>query len=81
MLNAVVSNLPVPTVLPFNVNEPVMFNEPVNLCVSSSVLPNVDEPLEKLVVKYVIEFDTIYCCAIKLPVTVKEPVTSVFEPN
>ena len=53
----------------------------MNLCVSSKLLPKADEPLEKLVVKYVIEFDTIYCCAIKLPVTVNEPVTSVFEPN
>ena len=53
----------------------------MNLCVSSKLLPKADEPLEKLVVKYVIEFDTIYCCAIKLPVTVNEPVTCVSEPN
>ena len=61
MLNAVVSNLPVPTACPFKLNEPVILTEPVNVCVSSNELPNADEPLEKLVVKYVIEFDTIYC--------------------
>ena len=75
VLNAVVSNFPVPTACPFKLKAPVMFSEPVNVCESSSELPNADEPLEKLVVKYVIEFDTIYCCAIKLPVTVNEPVT------
>jgi hypothetical protein len=48
---------------------------------SSNELPNADEPLEKLVVKYVIEFETMYCLAIKSPVTVNEPVTCVFEPN
>ena len=75
VLNAVVSNFPVPTVEPFKNNEPVMFTLPVKLCVSSNELPNAEEPLEKLVVKYVIEFDTIYCLAIKSPVTVNEPVT------
>ena len=61
MLNVVVSSLPVPTVNPFKNNEPVMFTLPVKLWVSSDELPNADDPLEKLVVKYVIEFDTIYC--------------------
>ena len=74
VLNAVVSNFPVPTACPFKFNAPVILREPVNVCVSSNELPNADDPLEKLVVKYVIEFDTIYCCAIKLPVTVNEPV-------
>ena len=70
-----VSNLPVPTACPFKLKDPVILREPVNVCESSKLLPNADEPLEKLVVKYVIEFDTIYCCAIKLPVTVNDPVT------
>jgi hypothetical protein len=61
VLNVVVSNLPVPTVLPLRYNAPVMFTLPVKLWVSSNELPNADDPLEKLVVKYVIEFDTIYC--------------------
>lgn len=66
---------------PLKEYDPVILSEPVNVCESSKLLPNAVDPLEKLVVKYVIEFDTIYCCAIKLPVTVKDPVTSVFEPN
>ena len=66
---------PITVSFPVNESDPVILTEPVNLCVSSIELPNADEPLEKLVVKYVIEFDTIYCCAIKLPVTVNEPVT------
>ena len=74
VLNADVSNFPVPTACPFKLKAPVILREPVNVCVSSNELPNADDPLEKLVVKYVIEFDTIYCCAIKLPVTVNEPV-------
>ena len=60
---------------------PPTFNEPVKLWTSSDELPNADEPLEKLVVKYVIEFGTIYCLAIKSPVTVNEPVTIVLLPN
>jgi hypothetical protein len=52
---------PITISFPVNENDPVILSEPVNLCVSSIVLPNADEPLEKLVVKYVIEFDTIYC--------------------
>ena len=43
-LNADSSNLPVPTVTPFNINEPVILTEPVNVWVSSNVSPNLVEP-------------------------------------
>jgi hypothetical protein len=44
VLNAVVSNFPVPTVEPFKNKEPVMFTLPVKLCVSSKLSPNLCEP-------------------------------------
>ena len=44
MLKAVSSNLPVPTVTPFNFNEPVILTLPVKSCVSSCVSPNLVEP-------------------------------------
>ena len=43
-LNAVSSNLPVPTTVPLRNNEPVMFTLPVNSCKSSNVSPNLVEP-------------------------------------
>ena len=43
-LNVVSSNLPVPIGLPFNDIEPVITMLPVNSCISSMELPNMDEP-------------------------------------
>ena len=50
ILNVNSSNLPVPIACPFNVIEPVIATEPVNWCTSLPSLPNMDEPLAKLVV-------------------------------
>ena len=41
-------------------NEPVTLTLPVKSCVSPVSLPKADEPLWKLVVIYVTEFETMY---------------------
>jgi len=43
----------------------------VKLWLSSIVSPNLLEPDAKLSVKYVTDELTIYCCAVKLPITCK----------
>ena len=57
--------------------EPVISKEPLNTWVSSKLSPKILLPLAKLWVKYVTEELTMYCSAVKFPVTVRLPVTLV----
>ena len=64
--------VPPPTSCPFNKNEPVIFTEPVNVWVSSKVLPKLDEPLSNNVDEDMIEM--LNCLALTEPNTVKSDV-------
>jgi hypothetical protein len=45
------------------------------MCVSSDEFPNLVDPEENDSVKYATEDETIYCCAVRLPVITKSPDT------
>ena len=69
-------NWPVPIAEPFNIIEPVVSIEPVNVWVSSLLLPNKLEPLSNIIEADVISVKN--SCAVILPATTKVPPIVVF---